>query len=103
MFHSGSATWRGDSDAVNKLRSNSLKLQSGLTITELALLEFKAAGQIVLDAVQASRAQDSDLEIPVPLGRELLPFQKAGIAYALKHAKANHLIGGVLIADEMGL
>src|SRR5687768_905393 len=44
----------------------------------------------------ASRASDSDMEIPCPPGLAYLPFQKAGIAYAAK-------LRGCLIADEMGL
>lgn len=39
---------------------------------------------------------ESSVEIPVPAGCELLPFQKAGVAYALTHPKC-------LIADEMGV
>jgi SWI/SNF-related matrix-associated actin-dependent regulator 1 of chromatin subfamily A len=47
-------------------------------------------------ALEASRATDSDIEIPAPEGLEYLPFQRAGIAYALSRDTA-------LIADEMGL
>ena len=47
-------------------------------------------------AIAESSAVDSDLEIPVPDGLSYLPFQRAGIAYALK--RKNCLIG-----DEMGL
>ena len=47
-------------------------------------------------AIAESSAADSDLDIPVPAGLSYLPFQKAGIAYALK--RKNCLIG-----DEMGL
>ena len=43
-----------------------------------------------------SSAIDADIEIPVPHGLEYLPYQRAGIAYALKRA-------GCLIADEAGL
>lgn len=32
----------------------------------------------------ASRAQDSDLDLPCPTGLSYLPFQRAGIAYALR-------------------
>jgi len=35
-------------------------------------------------AVDASRAQDAEIEIPVPEGLSYLPFQRAGIAYALR-------------------
>ena len=44
----------------------------------------------------ASYATDADVSVPAPAGREYMPFQKAGIAYAL--SKRN-----VLIADEPGL
>jgi SWI/SNF-related matrix-associated actin-dependent regulator 1 of chromatin subfamily A len=47
-------------------------------------------------AVDASLALDADLHIPVPEGLEYRPYQKAGIAYALR-------TGNALIADEMGL
>ncbi|MDZ7355775.1 MAG: DEAD/DEAH box helicase [candidate division KSB1 bacterium] len=43
-----------------------------------------------------SRATDADIDIPAPEGLEYLPFQKAGIAYALNRSNA-------LIADEMGM
>lgn len=56
--------------------------------------------------LDASRATDSDLEIPCPAGLAYMPFQRGGIAYGL--ARFQHLYeteqqGGVLIADEMGL
>lgn len=44
----------------------------------------------------ASRATDSDLSIPAPPGLAYLPFQRAGIAYALQRPHT-------LIGDEMGL
>ena len=49
-----------------------------------------------LATVAASKATDADIEIPCNDGMEYLPFQKAGIAYAI--ARAN-----TLIADQMGL
>jgi len=48
------------------------------------------------EAVEASRAQEWAGEIPRPTGLAYLPYQRAGIAYALGRP-------GVLIADEMGL
>lgn len=48
------------------------------------------------EALQASRAISVDIDIPAPNNLDYLPFQKAGIAYALKRSN-------VLIADEMGL
>lgn len=47
-------------------------------------------------ALEASRATDADVSIPVPDGLAYLPFQKAGIAYALERP-------GTYIGDEMGL
>lgn len=46
--------------------------------------------------IAESQAIDSNLVIPVPSGKEYLPFQKAGIGFALKRENT-------LIADEMGL
>jgi SWI/SNF-related matrix-associated actin-dependent regulator 1 of chromatin subfamily A len=47
-------------------------------------------------SLDASRALDAEIDIPAPPGCEFLPFQKAGIAFAVK--RQNTLIG-----DEMGL
>ena len=38
---------------------------------------------IKVEALKASRARDSTLEIPVPDGLEYMPFQKAGIEFAV--------------------
>ena len=46
--------------------------------------------------VAASRATDAEIEIPSPDGLEYLPFQRAGIAYALGR-------DSTLFGDEMGL
>lgn len=45
------------------------------------------------NALQASRHVDSDLEVP---GIPLLPYQRAGVAYAAQHRRC-------FIADDMGL
>jgi SNF2 family DNA or RNA helicase len=47
-------------------------------------------------AAAASRATDAAIEIPIPEGLTLMPFQKAGVAYAMPRE-------GTLIGDEMGL
>jgi len=49
-----------------------------------------------IQAVDASKATDADVELPCPDGLSYLPYQKGGIAYAM--ARKNTLIG-----DEMGL
>ena len=46
--------------------------------------------------MELSRTQDSNMVIPAPEGREYMPYQKAGIAYASE-------LDVCLIADEMGL
>jgi SWI/SNF-related matrix-associated actin-dependent regulator 1 of chromatin subfamily A len=48
------------------------------------------------ESLALSRASDADVDVPVPDGLALLPFQRAGVAYALGRKAA-------LIADEMGL
>lgn len=53
-------------------------------------------GRKVAVEVQASRAADADVSIPAPDGLAYLPYQKAGIAYAMGRS-------GALLGDEMGL
>jgi len=55
-----------------------------------------AKAQAATQSLVDSRATDSIVAVPKPEGLEYLPFQRAGIAYAM--ARTN-----VLIADEMGL
>ena len=47
------------------------------------------------EKIAASRATSADIEVP-DLEGELLPYQKAGVEYIIKHRK-------VFLADEMGL
>jgi len=49
-----------------------------------------------LGKLAKSRATDSDIQIPAPRGLAYLPYQKAGIAYALQRKDT-------LFGDEMGL
>jgi SWI/SNF-related matrix-associated actin-dependent regulator 1 of chromatin subfamily A len=55
----------------------------------------KAAGEAERTR-EASRATDADVDLPCPEGLAYMPFQKAGISYALGRP-------AVLIGDEMGL
>jgi SWI/SNF-related matrix-associated actin-dependent regulator 1 of chromatin subfamily A len=55
-----------------------------------------AAHTARVESVQASAARDSDAVLPCPEGRAYLPYQRAGIAFAL--ARQN-----VLFGDDMGL
>lgn len=56
----------------------------------------KAALAPHLAKTEASKAVDADVTLQAPDGLEYLPYQKAGICYALGRK-------GTLIADEMGL
>lgn len=49
-----------------------------------------------VETVAASRATDANIDVPCPDGLAYLPYQKAGIAYAMRRPR-------VLIGDEMGL
>lgn len=61
-----------------------------------AKAQLEGASKAREASLDASRATASDIYIPVPDGLEYLPFQKAGIEYAL--GRENTLFG-----DEMGL
>jgi SWI/SNF-related matrix-associated actin-dependent regulator 1 of chromatin subfamily A len=58
--------------------------------------ECSAEGRAQAVAIEASKATDAKIDVPAPAGREYLPFQLAGIAYAMARQ-------GTLIADDMGL
>ena len=58
--------------------------------------ERMEAARAAQAAIEASRATDSDRDIPAPAGLAYLPYQRGGIAYAMER-------DGVLIGDEMGL
>jgi SNF2 family DNA or RNA helicase len=49
-----------------------------------------------LDSIEASRAAEADIDIPAAAGLAYLPYQKAGVAYALSRV-------ATLLGDEMGL
>jgi SWI/SNF-related matrix-associated actin-dependent regulator 1 of chromatin subfamily A len=53
-------------------------------------------GKTVAAAIETSWATDAEITAPAPDGLSYLPYQRAGISYALNRA-------GTLIADEMGL
>lgn len=61
-----------------------------------AALRLMDLGNEERAALAASQAQDSDIQIPAPPGLDYLPYQRAGIAYALSRPST-------LIGDEMGL
>lgn len=69
-------------------------------LKSLATLEtLKKLGELdgaKIEAIEASKAVSSDMPIPCPNGLSYLPFQRAGIEYAVNRAHC-------LIGDEMGL
>lgn len=79
--------------SCNKL-DKAFLLRDFATPEDKSFLESEMAK--VKSNLEASKATDSSISIPSPEGLEYLPFQKAGIAYALQ--RENTLIG-----DEMGL
>ena len=66
------------------------------TVAITALIAIRNALRAEEDSLQASRATDTEVDIPSPEGLNYLPFQRAGIAYAMSRP-------GTLIGDEMGL
>lgn len=53
-------------------------------------------GQKYINSLSESKAVMANIDIPCPEGYKYLPYQKAGVKYALEH-------NGVLFGDEMGL
>ena len=63
---------------------------------EATKIVLEKAMQERTKSIESSRLTNLNVDLPAPQGLEYLPFQKAGIAYALQR-------NGTLIADEMGL
>lgn len=57
---------------------------------------LQAMQSVRAQSLDASRAADAKIDLPCPDGQAYMPFQRAGVAYALHRE-------GTLIADEMGL
>jgi SWI/SNF-related matrix-associated actin-dependent regulator 1 of chromatin subfamily A len=65
-------------------------------LAEYADQEATAILKKTTDSIESSKAVDADIVIPAPDGLAYMPFQRAGIAYAIQRKST-------LIADEMGL
>lgn len=65
-------------------------------VYDLLLEHHEEQAYLATIAYEQSQATDAEIEIPCPEGLSYMPFQRAGIAYALQRDKT-------LIADEMGL
>jgi SWI/SNF-related matrix-associated actin-dependent regulator 1 of chromatin subfamily A len=81
------AWWTNDYRVVEKLAEY---------CSEEVLVAIADRKKADAEAIEKSRAVDSDINIPCPEGLAYLPFQLAGIAYAAEKKNC-------LIADEMGL
>jgi SWI/SNF-related matrix-associated actin-dependent regulator 1 of chromatin subfamily A len=89
-----------DQERIAKLRTFALENKFDISESVEKLIKDylekeKAKIEQKTDNLTASSAQDAKIEIK-NLGGELRPFQKAGVAYALKNKRC-------FIADEMGL
>ena len=71
---------------------------AGRLRTSPRFAEAREAATLAACSHDASRATDSDLDIPCPEGESYLPFQRAGIAYAVQEGR-----DAVLFGDEPGL
>jgi len=77
---------------TNLIVSNKLaEFADEATLQKIACLKEKH-----LQAILKSSATNADIDIPCPAGLAYLPYQKAGIAYALERI-------ATLLGDEMGL
>lgn len=74
----------------------SLKGTPGLTVSKEAHAVLAEAGPRLQKAIEASRAVESDIVVPVPDGLKYLPYQTAAVEYAKDRSN-------ILIADQMGL
>jgi len=73
--------------------------ERGVVIDEVArarLDELLGEHDAGAGLVELSQAHDAELELPATVAGELMPFQRAGVAYALSQRRA-------FIADEQGL
>ena len=78
-------------DDVNKALKLKDYADGEVLVSELEALDGKKKS-----AREASRSVDLDIDVPSPKGLNYMPFQRAGIGYAMSREH-------VLIADEMGL
>jgi SNF2 family DNA or RNA helicase len=102
--------WHGDGEYHSKNKDKCVPCLAGLPLKRwwtnrsecVARMEAECSPEALellnghKTAVIASKAIDSDIDIPCPEGYAYLPYQRAGIAYTLAHKNT-------LIGDEMGL
>ncbi|WP_298442500.1 SNF2-related protein [Ferrimicrobium sp.] len=77
------------------LRQHGVEIPADVVVPDPPVPELPE-GESMEEILAESWATDADIEIPAPNGVDYRPFQKAGIAWALKRP-------GALIGDDMGL
>ena len=77
------------------LRQHGVEIPADVVVPDPPVPELPE-GESLEEILAESWATDADIEIPAPNGVDYRPFQKAGIAWALKRP-------GALIGDDMGL
>ncbi len=77
------------------LRQHGVEIPADVVVPDPPVPELPE-GESLEEILAESWATDADIEIPAPNGADYRPFQKAGIAWALKRP-------GALIGDDMGL
>ena len=78
-------------DAMVRARGVIIDADARLRLDELLAEHERGAG-----LVELSQAHDADFDLPATVKGELMPFQRAGVAYALRQRRA-------FLADEQGL
>jgi hypothetical protein len=91
----GSVAWWAPAASAPDARKYACRV--ALPMSEAFVAWAERAVQEAEEAVAASKATDAEVEVPgLAEGASLLPYQRAGVAYALDKRRC-------LIADEMGL
>lgn len=88
--------WTEDVSAAVRCYAGAMSLGADFLCEGEAQKFLIAEHAKITRTVAASRAKDADISLPVPPGCELLPYQRAGVAYAKDKDR-------VLIGDEMRL
>lgn len=71
-------------------------VENGYDLPDPVMQQFNGIIEKFAETMELSSAATLEVELDLPSGLDLFPFQKAGVAYAER-------VGNVLIADEMGL
>ena len=87
--------WTADELAARAVHCDDALAQFGARANEQAA-QKQVAAEVATKAIEASRATDANVDVPVPAGLSYLGYQKGGIAYAMER-------DATLIGDEMGL